>query len=216
MTESPQYATTGAVAGLASELEGLRRRMEPLHTLPGQLAEVAEQVARLAEQVAELATSTGPGAVRSWLALDEGDPDLARRLLSELARWMEAVFLRFPDAAAVVPDCWAWHPDVVEELLWLMQAWSAAYFDDGGGVLRVADWHDRYRPGVVRRLKATVAACSLEQHTPAAEPPAVPVPDAVESIAAWWATDRTEPAPEPTADQCAAVVPRRRTGGARR
>lgn len=211
----PTYATTGALAGLASEVEGLRRRVEPLHRLPGQVAEVSEQVARLAEQVAEMAADPGPGVVRSWLALDEDDPDLAGRLLAELSGWLETVFLRFPDGAAVLPDCWAWHPDVVEELLWLMQAWSAAYFDDKGGVLRVADWHDRYRPGVVRRLKATAAACSLENHSPPPARPTVPLPEAVGPIATWWGRDRDEPAPEPTEAQFAAVSPRRR-GGTRR
>lgn len=126
------------------------------------------------------------------------------------------VFLRYPDGAEVLPDCWAWHPDVIEELLWLMQAWSAAYFDQGGGVLRVADWHDRYRPGVVKRLKATAASCSLENHTPPQPAPTVPLAAATEPIAAWWANDRTDPAPEPTDEQFAAVRPRRGRGGGRR
>ena len=56
-----------------------------------------------------------------------GDPDLAGRLLEELTGWLAAVYLRYPDGADHLPECWMWHPDVLEELLWLMHAWAAAY-----------------------------------------------------------------------------------------
>lgn len=212
--DEPTYATAGAVAGLASEVEGLRKRVEPLQKVPRQVAQIAGQLNQLAEQVGELVSRPGPAVVRSWLALD-GDGALASEVLDALTAWLRSVFLRYPDAAAVLPECWVWHPDVVEELLWLMRAWQAAYFDDDGGVLRVADWHDRYRPGVVRRLKSTAQTCSLEQHSPPQPPPSVPLEDATEQIAEWWAHHRSEPAPEPTEDQFAAAAQRQRRGGRR-
>src|SRR5690606_9279575 len=115
-----------AVAGLAAEVEAIRRRVEPLHKVPGQLAKLAGQVAKLAEEVAHLRKSAGTAAVPSWLQLPK-DADHVRGVLDELVAWMDEVFLRYADAAAALPDCWAWHPDVIEELLWLMEAWLVAY-----------------------------------------------------------------------------------------
>ena len=70
------------------------------------------------------------------------------------------MFLRYPDGVAVLPECWLWHPDVVEELLWLMHAWRAAYEGRGASVQLAGDWHDRQRPGVVRRVRTAVGSCS--------------------------------------------------------
>jgi hypothetical protein len=69
----------------------------------------------------------------------------------------------------------------------------------------VGDWHDRYRPGVVRRIKATGGTCSLDNHqprraiTPADYPAPCPVPGAAVLIAQWWTSDRDQPAPDTTA-----------------
>jgi hypothetical protein len=85
-------------------------------------------------------------------------------MLGELAGWLHAVFLRYPDGVAVLPECWLWHPDVVEELLWLMCAWRAAYEGRGASVQLAGDWHDRQRPGVIRRVKTAAGSCSPERH----------------------------------------------------
>ena len=101
----------------------------------------------------------------SWLDadLDPHDPSVAEDILTRLAQWVAGVYLRYPDAR--LPDCWLWHPEVVEELLWLHQAWLAAYAE-GARVTAAADWHDRYRPGVVARIK------SYRGHVRARRPPA--------------------------------------------
>ncbi len=44
-----------------------------------------------------------------------------------LGPWVSGVYLRYSDAVNAFPDCWMWHPDVVEELLWLHRAWLSAY-----------------------------------------------------------------------------------------
>ena len=89
------------------------------------------------------------------------DPDQALADLADLAVWMDAVFLRYRDAQ--VPPCWLWHPEVIEELWRLYQAHGDAYHPETGTWARVGDWHDRQRPGVVRRLRA-VAGCELALH----------------------------------------------------
>jgi hypothetical protein len=194
------YADVEAVAGLAREIEALRQSIDTLRGLPSRVDEVAELVAQLADAVNATTTASG-GGIASWLDLPT-EVDTTQAVLGELLAWMQVVYLRYPDAAAGLPDCWLWHPDVVEELLWLMQAWLAAYRDDKAAVSLAGDWHDRYRPGVVRRIISTAGRCSLENHQPRDGQPlpgvrVVPVAKAAEQIAAWWATTRTDPPPEP-------------------
>jgi hypothetical protein len=209
------YATTSAVTGLAREIEGLRRELGELLTLPARLNELAVLVAQLADATA---TPAGGVVVASWLDLPT-DEATALAVLTELIAWMEVVYLRYSDAAQCLPDCWLWHPDVVEELLWLMHTWLAAYHDDTAPVSLAADWHDRYRPGVIKRINTTAGRCSLEAHQPRdnqpdgdAGPPVVPLAEAMAPIARWWATHRTNPAPHPTPQQLATAAARRRPG----
>ncbi|QFU90954.1 hypothetical protein [Amycolatopsis sp. YIM 10] len=240
---APQHAgcaSAGAVAGLAREVEGLRMALEAVAPLPEQVKRLHDEVAPLPEQVTKLArvvqtlaehvnpeqeTRTSP---LSWLNLADGDdvdgPGNAQEVLSELSVWLVRVFLRYPDGAAVLTECWWWHPDVVEELLCLMRSWLASYVDKDATTARAADWHDRYRPGVVKRIKASTANCSLEQHQVGGElhrpGPGVPSGQALAAIAAWWGADRTTAAPEPDEDVIAearaAEAARRRAGGGRR
>ena len=143
-------------------------------------------------------------AVHGGAVLEAADPALAAAVLDELVGWLAAVYLRYPDGADHLPECWTWHPDVVEELLWLMHAWAAAYQGPQASVALVGDWHDRHRPGVVRRIRQSAGSCSYEKHqtrsgwdTLSSAAPTVPGLEHVGSIAAWWATRRDDPAPEP-------------------
>ncbi|PZS26561.1 MAG: hypothetical protein DLM61_18100 [Pseudonocardiales bacterium] len=211
------YATTSSVTGLAREIEGLRADLTEIRTLKARLDELADLVAQLATAVAT-ATPAGGVGVASWLDLPTDPPDTAAAVLTELIAWMEVVYLRYSDAAQGLPDCWLWHPDVVEELLWLMHAWLAAYHDDTAPVSLAADWHDRYRPGVVKRINTTAGRCSLEAHQPRDNQPddggqpVVPLAEAMAPIAEWWATHRTNPAPHPDPDHLATAAARRRPG----
>ncbi|SNR29179.1 hypothetical protein SAMN06265360_101317 [Haloechinothrix alba] len=216
MSESePAYATVEAIAGLASEVDGLRRRIETLDHIRRRVDELATLVDQLAAHVNTTGGAAEPEPVPSWLMLP-ADRSEAGRVLGELVAWLHAVLLRYSDAAAALPECWMWHPDVVEELLWLMHTWLAAYQGERASIALAADWHDRYRPGVIRRIKTVAGACSLENHSPPAERTPVPLSDAAERIAAWWAGHRDEPAPEPTEEQFAATRSLRRGGGGRR
>ncbi len=209
MTEHEPYASRTAVAGLAREVESLRRTVTRLAPLPDRLEEVARIVTRLAETVAQQRDiEPDPGTV-SWLGMPEDAlPADAESVLLGLSRWMNTVYLRYADAARGLPGCWLWHPDVIEELLWLHQSWAAAY-RIGEPVSRAADWHDRYRPGVVRRIRDTAGMCSIENHQPGRDrhgtAPPVPLAGAAAVIARWWATDRAGTPPTPTAEQLAAA-----------
>jgi hypothetical protein len=212
----PVYATAAAVAGLAREVEALRRAIDGMRQITGRVEELASLVARLAETSAAAAVRPERGGTPSWLDLPN-NLDAADLTLNELLGWMAKVYLRYADAARSLPDCWLWHPDVVEELLWLMHAWGAAYRFEGVSVSLAADWHDRLRPGVVRRIKAGAGQCSLENHQPGRElhTPALrpPLAGATEAIAGWWAAHRAGEPPGPTDQHVAAAAAHRALRG---
>ena len=194
-----------AVTGLAREVEGVRR------TLAGTAS--AAELARVADLVADLSQIiTASGAVApepppTWLAAP-ADTDLAATLLVDLVGWIGQVYLRYTDAARGLPQCWLWHPDVIEELLWLRGAWHSAYQAGEASVRAAGDWHDRLRPGVTRRIADYTKACSLESHLPdrALGAPPVPMADTAEQIAAWWSSHRGRPGPIPTDAQLQAAA----------
>jgi len=205
-----------AVAGLAREVEAIRRALDDTAT--------AAELDRLAKVVTDLTEMVGPPAnpdddtVLSWLSAPT-DADNTSLALGDLIGWLGTIYLRYADGARGLPECWLWHPDIVEELLWLMQAWADAY-GKSGTIRAAGDWHDRLRPGVVRRITEYAKACSLENHLPdrATDAPAVPIVDAAEAIAVWWADARDERAPAPTDDQmieAADAARKTRTGGGR-
>jgi hypothetical protein len=202
------------VAGLAREVEVLRRDLRGMRARVEQMASV---LAVLAESKTPTRSGTSAAAeTPSWLDApsDPGRPAEnsraardAERLLAKLASWVGGIYLRYSDARGL-PECWLWHPDVVEELLWLHAAWLDAHQPDVP-VNAVGDWHDRQRPGVVKRIREFAGLCSLENHLPGAEmyvrAPVAPIADAVPVIAAWWAVARADPAPVPSDEQLSAA-----------
>lgn len=209
--QSAQPGDTPGLAGLAREVEELQRTVVELQTLPKRLEDLANVVTRLAETTNTAAGGNRPdeSEATSWLDYP-GDVDAARAVLADLAGWMAAIYLRYTDAAASLPECWAWHPGVVEELLWLQAAWQVAYRSDAASPALAGDWHDRQRPGVVRRIKTVAGICSIENHQPGGDhhhdAAGVPLPDHLDAIADWWTTNR-EAAPT------APAVPRQATNG---
>ncbi|MHA6779618.1 hypothetical protein ACVGOW_01250 [Pseudonocardia saturnea] len=201
----PEFARADALAGLARDLDELRRTVDPLREVSGRVNDLARLVGQLADTVAAMTKRPAAAPTPSWLLLP-ADETVVEQVLAELCAWLHTIYLRYPDSVATLPQCWLYHPDVVEELLWLMHAWCAAYQGKGASVQLAGDWHDRQRPGVVRRIRSSAGSCSIERHQTRADwdqrpTGAAPVPgiDAVEVITAWWATHRDDPAPEPAA-----------------
>jgi hypothetical protein len=201
-------------AGLARALEALERRVAELAPVSKRLDELAATVSQLAQVAlgAETAKDDRPSKVApSWLDIDHEGPSwwAGHEILGQLAPWIGGVYLRYSDAK--LPDCWLWHPDVVEELLWLHAAWLAAY-DPDASVTAAGDWHERQRPGVLARVKSYAGMCSLEAHLPGKErhrpAPTTPSEDAVPAIAAWWGNHRDQPGPVPSEEQIAAATER--------
>lgn len=193
-------AATARVDSLAGRVDGVVDRVAEVGA---QVADLVRTVAQLSDAVTALSAKPRTEAAPTWMLLP-ADPAAAGEVLDGLAGWMTAVYLRYSDAVVGLPECWCWHPDVVEELLWLMHAWISAYHGPRASVGLAGDWHDRHRPGVVRRVQARAGTCSRERHqwregwdmAPSGAP-VVPAEPHLPVIAQWWGTARDRPAPEP-------------------
>ncbi len=209
---TPLPAPADVVAALARQVDRLRETFTAadVPALREDVQALAVTVAGLAEQVAELAEDGGGGRetpAPSWLwPVDPGDPVLAgsvaEQLLAGLIEWAERVYVQFDDGR--LPECWLWHPGVVEELVWLWRAWRAAYRGSAATVQRAADWHDRQRPGVAARITKAAGSCSLREHLDPAPVPVVPTVDAALAVAVWRAGP-DQLAPVPTGEQIRAA-----------
>ncbi len=187
------------------DLLRLTRRVGEVETLLGQLAADVTALAQLAgAQNTDPPDGAGPAAnpVTAWL-LTHPDPDTGadpvREVVADLVEWLARVYLRYPRAA--LPSCWVWHPAVVEELLWLRGAHHDAYTGPEASWARAGDWHDRMRPGVVRRIQDAYGGCELILHLPDGEQagpaPTVPLAGCAARVGAAFTTGGTPPDPTP-------------------
>jgi hypothetical protein len=206
--------TDPQILALARGMERVTRRVDNLERLARQVAADATRqvtdvellVQQLAAEVTALARVVGDpdepdpdaaaGAVRSWLLAD--DPEHARGDLADLVEWLGRAYLRYPGAA--LPSCWLWHPAVVEELWWLRNAHRAAYTGEGASWRDAGDWHDRQRPGVVKRVSGAVGDCELARHAAGGAwdgsgRGVVPLAGAADRIAQTWTATNTSPTP---------------------
>jgi len=187
------------VSALGRELERATRRLTAVEALTGQLdlmlRQLAADIALLVPTPDETDDASPP--VRSWLAGD--DPAQACSDLADLIGWIDTVYRRYPGGA--LPSCWLWHPAVIEELWWLRHTHRGAYRGPGACWRDVADWHERHRPGVTRRITAALGDCELARHVPGADRhhPTAPVPlaGAAAQVAERWSTNRGAPTPTP-------------------
>ena len=188
MIEPPQERDQSpAVAALAVRVDGLRRRVETLATSIDDLtstqqehATVLDGIAELRRQVEQILTILGnddeplPGEW-FWLTLTGQQRD---ERLSELSDWVETVLrTQYPGyLAGQIRPCWPNHPEAMWELTWLYQLWTRAYLTGRPAAKDAADWHDRWSPGVIRRLAQVMRQCQETcQRQPGHRAPADPL-----------------------------------------
>lgn len=174
---------------LASIVEQLREFREQLHLIGVRHADLAAAVSEdLALKVAglqqvlteELGQLRGDvdvllseraqrektkNAPVDWASLTE---EQAAAQWPILARWVGEVLVpRYEVTRDELPDCWALHPPVVVELSWLRTAHVAAYLTRSSPQL-AADWHTRWRPAVLARIREGISPeeCSPGRHAP--------------------------------------------------
>jgi hypothetical protein len=157
---------------LSEQVGGLIARVTAVEEASGDQARVLAQTADLAREVSRLSvalTTQDSGPERSglahprqpaWTAMNRAEYVSALR---DLAGWVTGIlFPRYPATAAVLPPCWPAHPAVVEELDWLYWDWTAWATDSDARSRDAADWHDRWLPGVLARIRPQLAACGQQ------------------------------------------------------
>ncbi len=214
-----------AVRAVAREIAELRSTVDAFTEQSTAAAEAASSALKatktLAETIEKLRTRTPadgssdsegrpPHAVASGVAPPPGDgtpaapwwtvndSDVAQARLTDLTEWIGAVYVRYLTATDEFRACWAYHADVVTELLTLRDTYHAVYYGPAASPQAVQDWHDRYRPGTVQRVTKALRGCGLAKHTTQAyTPPRPPGGELVDDIATWWSNTQGQTAPPP-------------------
>ena len=93
-----------------------------------------------------------------WLRMNE---QVREEKFAELSDWVETVLrAQYPDYLAdQIRPCWPNHPEARWELAWLYQQWSLTYLAKRPALRDAAEWHDRWSPGVLRRLSQIMSRC---------------------------------------------------------
>jgi hypothetical protein len=189
MTDPPPSGReqSPAVAALAVRVDGLRRRIETLATKIDVLtstqqehATVLDGIAQLRRQVEQILAILGNDDEPSpsewfWLTMTDQKRD---ERLGELSDWVDTVLrTQYPGyTAAQIRPCWPHHPEARWELVWLYQLWTRAYLTPRPAAKDAADWHDRWTPGVIRRLAQVMRQCQETcQRQPGRQAPADPL-----------------------------------------
>jgi hypothetical protein len=188
MTDPPQGRDQSpAVAALAVRVDGLRRRIETLATKVDDLtstqqehATVLDGIAELRRQVEQILAILGnvdepSPAEWFWLTMTSQQHD---DRLAELTDWVETVLrTQYPGYLdGQIRPCWPSHPEARWELTWLYQLWTQAYLTPRPAAKDAADWHDRWSPGVMRRVSQIMRQCKETcQRQPGHQAPADPL-----------------------------------------
>ena len=171
MTDPPQGRDgSPSVAALAVHVNGLRREVESLVTKVDALTSTQQEHAAALDDITELRHQVGQilatlteeddasPAEWFWLRMNEQVRD---EKFGELFDWVETVLrTQYPDYLAdQIRPCWPNHPEARWELAWLYQQWSLAYLAKRPAPKDAAEWHDRWSPGVLRRLSQVMSRC---------------------------------------------------------
>lgn len=202
--------------GYALQILSLARDLKDVRTQLGDLAGIGAQVTGLADAVSAVelkidalaaAEPEQPIRMWDWTTMDTDQAHVAWNVLLE---WVDKVLVGTYNAVtdksidqdvAKIPACWYRHPAAVAELSWLCQEWMRIYRSSKGTPGSAGEWHDRWLPGVLRRLSRSLNACASGYEVEHQEPKwGVPV-DQTEAFWQMVAADldgRPKPPPPKT------------------
>jgi hypothetical protein len=165
-----------AVAALAIELSRARCEIDSLtskldrltadhrrhSTVLSDLAKIRQQI----QQILTLLNTENEASPARWFWLTMADDEREAKF-SELYDWVETILRQqYPDYLAdQIRLCWPNHPEARWELTWLYQLWTLTYLTTRPMPRDAGDWHDRWTPGVIRRLSHVMAHCGSECRT---------------------------------------------------
>ena len=163
MSNGPGQPDGQRFASLAAQVADLRAivmkwnaRLEQAG-LDGKI-DLAATLAALSGKVAgETSAATAP----YWLDYSEQE---YQAQLADLAGWVADVLL--PNyGAAVIRPCWQAHMAAIWELSTLRAEWERIYTRKNPPLADALAWHDRWLPGVIRRLGPVLKDCTATQCT---------------------------------------------------
>ncbi|KAB1943166.1 hypothetical protein F8271_10375 [Micromonospora sp. ALFpr18c] len=155
------------ILALGAEVHQLREQFADLTGIGEQVTTLGEDMVSLQEVVQQLLAeqSDKPVRVWDWSAMNKEQAAAAWHTLIDWVRDILAgtYGLVGPTGGRrdKIPACWYRHPDVVTELSWLCQEWHRLYRSAKGTPAGAGEWHDRWLPGTINRLRSdsTMAAC---------------------------------------------------------
>lgn len=130
----------------------------------GQLAALEQRTAALDQRVEHLADELvtaltvrkGP-AVIAWHNLT---PEEYAAHLADLAAWLDTFLAAYPSATASIRECWRAHKDAVTELGLIWCEFTRIYAAERPSLDEALVFHDRWLPGVLRRVQQITANCA--------------------------------------------------------
>jgi len=150
-TQVDQAATDlQGLAALPGAVSDLHDRVERIGELAGEVQDLADVVERLAEE---------PTDQPRVIDLAHIAPDERAHRLTELAEWLrDVVYPGWPWVQERLRPCWILHPGIVNDVLYLRAAYTAAYEDPAGRAHHAADWR-RWLIEVTLDVEETTRSC---------------------------------------------------------
>ncbi|GAA1377221.1 hypothetical protein ACFPK5_00360 [Streptomyces beijiangensis] len=199
-------------SGLQEDMAAVTKLREALTALGGQVAQLRQDLVALAADPAEEKL-----ALWDWTVMDQQQAHEAwgvlipwvRDVLAARYGWVGHVNglntnAQNGSSAALprIPPCWYRHETAVWELSWLCQEWHKLYKTSAGTPSKAGDWHDRYAPGVRRRLAAALSSCAkkgahVEETMENTVLPRGIDDDETMSAFLRWDLDQRQPPPDP-------------------
>lgn len=192
--------TIGRVAVVESRVSQLSSDLSETAAMVADVQNVQaaqqEQISRLATQVSLLGgtpldeeEAEDSGQIVDWSRLDRA---AAEREWQRLYEWVDGWLV--PTYGVTVGQlrlCWPHHPAVREELSWLRCCWVAAYRAPGASPTAAAEWHTRWLPSCLDRIRQHTKQCNAGKHLDWHLPEELrhAVSDADLSRAAYWLHD---------------------------
>jgi hypothetical protein len=142
--------------GLAADMRAkLARLTADLDTLAAQVEQLAQ----------DLADAVGTGQLRvqapTWAGLSDDERAIQ---LGQLRGWVDSIMVpSYAPPEGTLRPCWYRHMSAVWELSTLAAEWKRIYQARSRDLQGALDFHDRWLPGALRRVREAVRPCTDAQ-----------------------------------------------------
>jgi hypothetical protein len=171
-TPAPNGGLAVQILALGAQQQQLRDQLDDLSGIGDRVTGFADDLAKLGAKVDKLEArdqdKENPVRLWDWSKMNRAEANVAWKTLIE---WVNEVLAGVFGAVGEIggrkhklAPCWYQHPDAVAELSWLCQEWLRLYRSTKGTPAGAGEWHDRWLPGVIKRLEfdSPMADCLTE------------------------------------------------------